>query len=135
MQPEGENKNKIGSAEEEMEALKKRIMELETAAHSQGKESAEAIKEAIQEHAGKSPEEFLAEGHRFTNQEIEQNAKKVEDMFVEKQHQGQVMELMQIAQSKGILNAVSIINHIKDPHLKDEFHDALVKYFQNIHNA
>lgn len=133
MQPEGENKNKIGSAVEEIEGLKKRIAELETA--SQDKKRAEVIKEVIQEHAGKSPEEFLAEGHRFSDEEIEQNARKVEDMFVEKQHQGQVLELMQIAQSKGILNAVSIINHIKDPHLEDEFHDALIKYFQNIHNA
>lgn len=133
MQPEGENKNKIGSAGEEIEGLRKKIAELETA--SQGKQSAEVIREAIDEHAGKSPEEFLAEEHRFTAEEIEQNAQKVKDMFVEKHHQGQVLELMQIAQSKGILNAVSIVNHIKDPHLKDEFHDALVKYFQNIHNA
>lgn len=131
MQPEGENK--IESADQEMEALKKRIAELETASHI--KQGAEVIKEAIQEHIGKSPEEFLAEGHRFTNQEIEQHADKIEDMFIEKQHKGQVLELMQIAQSKGVLNAVSIINHIKDPHLKDEFHDALVKYFQNINNV
>lgn len=131
MQPEGENK--IESAEQEIEGLKKRIAELETASH--GKQSAEVIREAIEEHAGKSPEEFLAEGHRFTDEEIGQNVRKVEDMFVEKQHQGQVMELMQIAQSRGPLNAVSIIKRVKDPHLKDEFHDALVKYFQNIHNV
>jgi len=126
MQPEGENK--IGSAGEEIESLKKRIVELETI--SQGKERTEAIKEAIQEHAGKSPEEFLTEGHRFTQQEIEQHAQKIGDISVEKQHQEQVLELMQIAQSKGILNAVSVIKRLNNPHFEDEFHAALVKYFQ-----
>jgi len=126
MQPEGENK--IGSAGEEIESLRKRIAELETV--SQNKERTEAIKEAIQEHVGKSPEEFLSEGNRFTQQEIEQHAQKIGDTSVEKQHQEQVLELMQISQSKGILNAVSVIKRLNDPYLEDEFHGALVKYFQ-----
>lgn len=129
MQPEGENK--IGSAGEEIESLRKRIAELETV--SQNKERTEAIKEAIKEHSGKSPEEFLAEGHRFTQQEIEQHAQKIGDISVEKQHQEQILELMQIAQSKGILNAVSVIKRLNDPYLEDEFHVALIKYFQTSH--
>ncbi|MBU2219310.1 hypothetical protein KJ750_01195 [Patescibacteria group bacterium] len=126
MQPEGENK--IGSAGEEIESLRKRIAELETV--SQNKERTEVIKEAIKEHVGKSPEEFLAEGNRFTQQEIKQHAQKIGDTSVEKQHQEQILELMQIAQSKGILNAVSVIKRLNDPYLEDEFHGALVKYFQ-----
>lgn len=126
MQPEGENK--IGSAGEEIESLRKRIAELETV--SQNKERTEVIKEAIKEHVGKSPEEFLAEGNRFTQQEIKQRAQKIGDTSVEKQHQEQVLELMQISQSKGILNAVSVIKRLNDPYLEDEFHGALVKYFQ-----
>jgi len=129
MQPEGENK--IGSAGEEIESLRKRIAELETV--SQNKEITEVIKEAIKEHSGKSPEEFLAQGNRFTQQEIEQHAQKIGDAgdeSIERQHQEQVLELMQISQSKGILNAVSVIKRLNDPHLEDEFHAALVKYFQ-----
>jgi len=129
MQPEGENK--IGSAGEEIESLRKRIAELETV--SQNKERTEVIKEAIKEHVGKSPEEFLAEGNRFTQQEIKQRAQKIGDTSVEKQHQEQILELMQIAQSKGILNAVSVIKRLNDPYLEDEFHGALVKYFQASH--
>ncbi|MBU3925755.1 hypothetical protein KJ763_01110 [Patescibacteria group bacterium] len=128
---EGENKNKIESAQEEMEILKKRIAELE--ASSQNKEKSEIIKEAIQEHAGKSPEEFLANEHKFTPQEIQDQAQRISNLPVEKQHQEQILELMQIVQAKGLLNALSIVDHIQDPHLEDEFHDALVKYFQSTH--
>ncbi|MBU3925827.1 hypothetical protein KJ763_01510, partial [Patescibacteria group bacterium] len=89
--------------------------------------------EAIQEHAGKSPEEFLANEHKFTPQEIQDQVQRISNLPVEKQHQEQILELMQIVQDKGLLNALSIVDHIQDPHLEDEFHDALVKYFQSTH--
>lgn len=126
-----EGENRIGSAQEEMEILKKRIAELE--ASSQNKEKSEIIKEAIQEHVGKSPEEFLANEHKFTPQEIQDQAQRISNLPVEKQHQEQILELMQIVQAKGLLNALSIVDHIQDPHLEDEFHDVLVKYFQSTH--
>ncbi|MBI4692026.1 MAG: hypothetical protein HY773_01085 [Candidatus Terrybacteria bacterium] len=125
---------KIESAEQEIEALKKRITELEAA--SVGKERPEIIREAIKEHAEKIPKEILGEPHRLLPEEIKAQAERISGLkTAEEPHQRQVAELLQFAQDKGILNAVSIIKEINDPHLEDDFHDALAQFFQGIKNV
>ena len=125
--------------ESEIEYLKQRIAELEK--QSVGKERPEIIKEAIKEHVEKQPEQFsgavrqLAD-MKFSHQEIQTHSQKVSGLKSEEAgHNNQVTELLQIAHDKGILNAVSVARATDDPHLEDEFHDALVKYFQNIKNV
>ena len=125
-----EEGKKIRSAQSEIEMLKKRIVELE--AVSSGKERPEIIKEALKEHAEKIPEEILTEEHRLPAEEIKKQAERIGGLKNEEEpHQRQVLELLQISQDKGILNAISIVKQL-DPHLEDDFHDALVKYFQNV---
>jgi hypothetical protein len=125
-----EEEKKIGSAQSEIEMLKKRIAELE--AVSSGKERPEIIKEALKEHTEKIPEQVLTEEHRLPIEEIKKQAERIGGLKNEEEpHQRQVLELLQISQDKGILNAISIVKQL-DPHLEDDFHDALVKYFQNV---
>jgi len=125
-----EEKGKIGSAESEIEMLKKRIAELE--AVSSGRERPEIIKEALREHIEKIPEEVLTKEYRLPIVEIKKQAERIGGLKNEEEpHQRQVLELLQISQDKGILNAVSIVKQL-DPHLEDDFHDALIKYFQNV---
>lgn len=120
--------------ESEIEHLKQRIAELERQSAGQGKP--EVIREAIKEHIEKQPEEFLGAEQKLSQQEIRAHSQKVGELKSEEAgHQNQVTELLQIAHDKGILNAVSVARATDDPHLEDEFHDALVKYFQNIKNV
>jgi hypothetical protein len=120
--------------ESEIEYLKQRIAELERQAV--GKEKPEVVKEVIKEHVEKQPEEALPSENRFSAQQIQEHAQKVGSLKSdETAHNDQVTELLQIAHDKGILNAVSVARATDDPHLEDEFHDALVKYFQNIKNV
>lgn len=115
---------KIESAQEEIEILKKRIAELE---------SPEAIKEAIKEHTEKSPEKILTERYRLGPEEIKKQVERILGLQTEEEpHQRQVLELLQLFQEKGILNAVSVVKQLNNPHLEDDFHAALIKYFQNV---
>ena len=120
--------------ESEIEYLKQRIAELEKQAVD--KEKPEIVREVIKEHVEKRAEQFLSSEQKFSQQEIQAHSQKVSELKSEESgHSNQVAELLQIAHDKGILNAVSVAKATDDPHLEDEFHDALVKYFQNVKNV
>lgn len=134
-----EESGKIESAGQEIEALKKRIAELELSSGS--KERPEIIREAIKEHIEKPPESVLVESQRFARSEAKERAERITALKFSspeteaEAHQRQILELLQIAQDKGILNAISIIRYLDNPHLEDDFHDALIKYFQGAYNV
>ncbi len=100
--------------------MKERIAELES------------VGEAVKEYSEKAPERVLSEKYRISEKETERFAARVSGLKSEEppHHLQQTLELLQIVQSRGILNAVSIAKKINDPHLEDDFHDALVKYLQ-----
>jgi len=50
-------------------------------------------------------------------------------------YQRQVLGLLQLAQDKGVLNAISVVKKIDDPHLEDDFHDALINFLQGAKNT
>ena len=128
-----ETENKIGTPEEEIQKLKQRIAELESGGVGVGSGENYAIKEAIREHMEKVPEKTLTEQYRLPREEIRSYKERIsvpesELVSQEKIHQEQILELIQLANDKGVLNAVSVAREIGDPHLEDDFHDALVKY-------
>jgi len=115
---------------EEIEMLKKRIAELEAVS---GKERGEVVQEVLKEHIEKTPEQVLTESRRMVPDEIKKQAERIADLKTEEEaHQRQILELLQLAQEKGILNAVSVVKQLNNPHLEDDFHAALIKYFQNV---
>lgn len=128
-----EGEKKISSAEQEIEMLRKRIAELESVAA--GKERHEIIKEAIKEHREKIPEQVLSQDYQMPREHLEQHAKRISDLSQEPEHQRHIHELLRIADEKGVLNAISIVEKINDPHLEDDFHDALIRHLQETHNV
>lgn len=134
-----EESGKIELSQSEIEMLKKRIAELELS--SGNKERPEIIREAIKEHIEKTPEHVLTESQRIAPAEAKERAERIAALKLSSNrteaetHQRQILELLQIAQDKGILNAISIIRHLDNPHLEDDFHDALIKYFQGAYNV
>lgn len=58
------------------------------------------------------------------------------DDIREKEHHEQVEALMEIALTKGILEAVHVARHLNNPHLLDDFHDILVdEYYEKLVQA
>lgn len=131
MQTEGENR--IGSAQEELAMLRKRIAELES--DNSGREKHEIVGEAIKEYTGKMPEEILHPEKTISSQEVGEHAERIKNIKSEDAHRDKITALMQMVHDKGILNTVSVIKNINDPHLEDDFHQALVKYFKGLDNA
>lgn len=123
-----EGENKIGSAVEEIDVLKKRIAELERIAGDKGRQ--EIIKEAIKEYVEKIPEQILSQEYQMPQEHVEHHAKRITDLSQEQEHQRHIQELLRIVDEKGVLNAVSIVKKINDPHLEDDFHSALIKFLQ-----
>ena len=110
--------------------LKKRIAELEAVS---GKERGEVVQEVLKEHIEKVPEQVLTDGHKLPPEEIKKQAERILGLQTEAEpHQRQVLELLQLFQEKGIHNAVSVVKQLNNPHLEDDFHAALIKYFQNV---
>ena len=64
-----------------------------------------------------------------------QSKQKADDMR-EKEHHEQVEALVEIALTKGILEAVHVARHLDNPHLLDDFHDMLVdEYYEKLVQA
>ncbi len=118
---------KFNSTQEEIDALRRMI-----------NERPDFAREILKEHIQKRPEEVLGEEHKLSSEEIKANAEKISELSLEKAeepHQRQVLQLLQLVEDKGVLNAVSVVKKIDDPHLEDDFHDALIKFLQGIKNT
>ena len=70
-----------------------------------------------------SPHDVLAEGYRMDTREIEEVVLKLSP-----DHKGKVDELIAILETKGIRNALSVAEHLGNPHIEDDFHRFLVQY-------
>ena len=106
--------------QEEIKALEQKLaqkqMELAESAVEVRKE--DTAKEVIKEYTGQAAQPAA--------QTSDDDAKKAADKLASEPHSRQVAELLNIAQDKGILGAVRVAKHLKNPHLLDDFHDLLV---------
>ena len=128
-----ENENKIMTPEEELDILKKRITQLEANTEKEGLEKGreELTKKAIREHAEQKPEEILDKKYIISKEEVRRDAERIAKLSgIESLHEKKMRELLQIVEDRGILNAITIVRDLKDPHLEDDFHDSLVAYLQ-----
>lgn len=116
---------------------KKRELEVKGLAPSGIEEEKELLKEAVQEHVERVAEAPLApsgvEGLTPDAQPPTPAApsspvqpQPADDPLAGLDHREQIEELAAIAFSKGIVEAVNIARRANNPHLLDEFHDALV---------
>lgn len=128
-----ENENKIISPEEEVSLLKERITQLEGESEEKTLEKGrkELTKRAVREYAEQNPEEILDERYKASKEEVKREAERVAKLNdIEGEHEETMRELLQIVEDKGILNAITIVRDLNDPHLEDDFHDTLVAYLQ-----
>jgi len=109
--------------EEQLEAKKK-----ELAIGGVEKPEKEMVREVIKDVAAKKPQ--LLPTQSVLSDDA---AKKAAYNLKEKEHQQIIEGLISLAFAQGLAIAVKAVNHLKNPHLLDEFHDALAdKYYEKL---
>lgn len=112
-----EKEQPIISPEEEIKQLEKKLEEKKHELEESGKEykPQEAAKEVIKEYSA----------GQATPAPAPPNTQAITNKLQNEPHARQVEELLNIAQKKGIVEAVNVARHLDNPHLLDDLHDRL----------
>ncbi len=119
------SENKISTPEEEIQYIKENIINKENIDNKKEKNRDEIIEKEILSHKEKS--ESFDENYLLKEKEVESI---VLDLMPEN-HDEQISQLIEILQEKGIKNALSIVDKMKNPHVEDDFHRFLVQYIKS----
>ena len=117
------------SPQEEIAFLRAQVMEKESALKEAGIESTrEAIAdEAVRAYKQAAIEDVLHPSQQLSQKEQEQIVLRL----APETHDSVMEELLGILLSKGIKNALSIVEGMQNPHVDDDFHRFLVQYLQS----
>lgn len=120
------NTSKIENPQQEIQALKDRLNELENKYKESepAKESQEIKKEALTEHIEKA-KDSLDESYQISQSTLHSCASSVGQKASD---DDQIRALFDIAKEKGIINAFNVARALGNPHILDAFHDAFIKY-------
>ncbi|MEI6420472.1 MAG: TraM recognition domain-containing protein, partial [bacterium] len=117
--------SKFSSPQEELEFLRRQIVEKEKALSEKGRheDREKIIHEGIKNYS-QQPVESLHENLQVSQQQAEAI---VLNLAPEK-HDGKMSEMIHLLREKGILNTLKIVEKTNDAHLVDDFHRFLVQY-------
>ncbi|MBY0376431.1 TraM recognition domain-containing protein [Patescibacteria group bacterium] len=120
---------KFKSPEEELEYLRahvaKREVELSTNGHEKPHEG--AVKELISQYKSVSAKDTLHKDHLLGQKETDQIVLRLRP----ETHDVVMEELLGLVITKGVRNALSVVDKMNNPHVDDDFHRLLVQYFKN----
>lgn len=121
---------KFNSPNEELDWLRNKYKEEVLISNKEEKqaESADLASEVLREHTQKEPDKILSEKYKLSPNEQESAVSKLLNIPPES-HDKKVESLLALAEEKGVLNAVSVVRKLKDPHLEDDFHRAIVQFY------
>jgi hypothetical protein len=116
--------------EEELSFLRAAVREQQEKLDGLGIETNQEklISENLAQYKTVLPSEALAEGHRMEEGEMDAI---VLDLAPEA-HDAQMEELLGVLQERGIMNALSVVARLHNPHLEDDFHRVLVQYIKAV---
>ncbi len=117
---------KFSSPQEELNYLRSQVAKHEKSLHEKGEvvPREEIITDKIIDYKSTKPEEVLHPDYQLKQKEVETI---VLDLAPE-EHDTKMEELVAILQAKGLMNALSVVEKLKDAHLDDDFHRFLVQY-------
>src|SRR3989344_5587363 len=122
--------HKFNSPNEELEWLRNRYKE-ESSEVKKGKnmiKEQELAAKFLYEHIRKEPEKTLGDNYKLSAKEQKSLVAKILNLAPES-HDKKIEELLAVAEEKGVLNAVAIARKLKDPHLEDDLHRALIQFY------
>ncbi|PCI19204.1 hypothetical protein COB64_04145 [Candidatus Wolfebacteria bacterium] len=128
-----QNAPSFSSPEEEVAFLRETLKQKENALVEGGQEvkKEEIARETLKEYSEIAPEQVLPKEKILTEPEQE----KVVLRLAPEAHDGKMEELLGVLLTKGIKNALSVLQKINDPHLDDDFHRFLIQYIYSTHDA
>jgi hypothetical protein len=124
--PRAVTPERFKSPEEELAYLREQIKLKEAQLSVEGNrlESDRIAKREIATYAETPPAEILHEAAVIPDHDIVHHVLKLEP----ESHDSQIDSLLKMVQEHGIRNALSVAAKLKNPHLEDDFHRALVRY-------
>ncbi|MDB5237751.1 MAG: hypothetical protein JWM46_21 [Candidatus Kaiserbacteria bacterium] len=124
--PRAASESKFTTPEEELAYLREQVAQKEKALEVQSSdfERERIAKREVREYAEESPATVLHETIIMPEHETVRQLLKLEP----ETHDVQLDGLLNIVASRGIRNALSVAARMKNPHLEDDFHRALVRY-------
>lgn len=120
---------KFNSPEEELSYLRQVVAEKEKQVlegTNYKPDTEKLISQTLEQYKKHDPIERLSKGHLVPE-------KFQEEIVLEltpETHDHKIAELISMVESKGVLNVLSIIERMNDPHLQDDFHRFLVQYIR-----
>lgn len=119
---------KFSSPQEELNYLRGEVARHEKTLVEKGEivPQEEIITEKIIDYKNAKPEEVLSQDYKLKEKEVESI---VLDLSPE-EHDSKMEELVGVLQTKGLMNALTIVEKLKDAHLDDDFHRFLVQYIK-----
>jgi len=120
---------KFKTPEEELQFLRAQVLQHEKtiAERNETPLRDEVIHSQLEKHADRRKEDLLDKDYILKNHETEAI---ILDLSPEP-HDAKMAELITILQEKGVLNTLSIVEKMKDPHLEDDFHRFLIQYIKS----
>jgi len=119
---------KFKTPEEELNYLRAKVSSHEKMLANKGETlpREEIIKKELTTHGDRNPADVLDKSYALQTHEVESIALDLSPEL----HDTQMGELVNILQEKGVLNAMSVVDKLKDPHIEDDFHRFLVQYIK-----
>jgi hypothetical protein len=123
-----ESDSKFSTPEEELKYLREQVALKERVIREKGEtpHRANLINEELETYKKNVPEDVLSKDYRLTHMHKEAI---VLDLTPEL-HDEKMGELLGLLQEKGVLNALSIVEKMNNPHIEDDFHRFLVQYIK-----
>jgi hypothetical protein len=120
------NLPKFESAEEELAFLREHVARREREISGAGQEVTpeQIAKQTIEQYKQIPSEEILPAQKIVSHEEAQGIVLKLKP----ETHDAKMAEMMHILQERGIKNALSVVEHLNNPHLDDDFHRFLVQY-------
>jgi hypothetical protein len=118
----------FNSPQEELSYLREQVALKERLIKDKGQEvyRPNVVNETLEEYKKKTPEEVLDKEFKLSH--MHKDAIVLE--LAPEPHDEKINELLGILQERGVMNALSVIEKMNNPHLEDDFHRFLVQYIK-----
>ena len=115
---------KFNTPDEEIKYLREQVAVDEKVSDASEERSPFQIKAKIENYQDIPKENLLSEKMQISDNHAEEIALELSP----EEHDNKMAELLQLLQSKGVHNTLSIVSKMNDPHVEDDFHRFLVAY-------
>ena len=82
----------------------------------------------LRKHTQKEPDKVLSDSYKLSSVEQESAVSMLLNIPPES-HDKRIGDLLALAEERGVLNAVSVVRKLEDPHLEDDFHRAVIQFY------